>query len=243
MTLRLSNFSKLLTIVLLTATHWASAKVYLPKEELSKESVLPVFDGAPVVKDRIVNLKDSFEFGIFSGFNLNEPFYSPLSFGGTISYSFTESSALNLWGSFFMEGQSTYAEDLDQFFAINLAQAPVPEYILTANYQFTTHYGKMSVTKDLVMQLSLYFFAGGGLFSYTGSTLPVVNAGLGQKFYLTSKFAIRFDLRGLLYQGPNVLDEKVPSSLENATERLPADAFNEKIFFETLLSVGLVFQL
>ncbi len=241
---RESELKKVL-LALITCFYFqgAFAEVRLPKEELATESVLPVFDGAPVVKNRIVSLEDSFEIGFFAGFNLNEPFYSPLSAGGTLSYSFTESSAFNIWGTFFFADQSTYAKDLDAAFAINLEKAPKPEYVITGNYQFTTHYGKMSITKDLVMQLSLYFFAGGGIINYTGGSFPVLNGGLGQKFYFTKNFAIRFDLRGLLYQGPNVLDEKVPSTLQNATETVPSDAFNEKLFFETLLSVGFVLQL
>jgi len=109
---------------------------------------------------------------------------------------------------------------------------------VTANYQYTAFYGKLSLTKDYVMNLSLYGLVGAGMIGIGDVNKPAFNFGLGQKFYFTPSFALRFDLRFLLYQGPDPLSRR----LDNKTEVQPASYFDEKLNFSTLLTFGAIYM-
>ena len=86
--------------------------IQFPDEELAPESVLPVFDQPTSVKNRNVPTAGRFELGAFGGYDLTEPFFNPLTFGGTASYHFTEEHALNVVGNFYLGGASSYSKQL-----------------------------------------------------------------------------------------------------------------------------------
>jgi hypothetical protein len=71
-------------------------------------------------------------------------------------------------------------------------------------------------------------------------TAPVLSLGLGQKFYLGKSFAFRLDLRGIAYDGPDVL---TGPDLNARTSEASASDFSKSLQFGTLLSAGLVYLL
>lgn len=221
----------------------AASAVEFPNEELASESVLPVFDPPDSVKNRNVTTQKRFEFGVMGGYAMTEPFFNPMSIGASGSYHFTEEHGVNLFGLSYLGGQSDYSKQLNpipgQLVNANLQFAPAPKYLFMASYQHTGFYGKLSLAKNIVMNLSLYGLAGIGMIGIGDVSKPVVSVGLGQKFYFNSMFALRFDLRLLAYQGPDPLSRR----LVDQTEVQPASFFDERTFYESLLSFGAVFML
>lgn len=217
--------------------------IQISEEELAAESVLPVFDQPDSVKSRNVVTARRFELGFQGGYSLTEPFFNPLSLGATLSYHINEDHGLNVYYTTFIPGESDYSKQLNPIprraINANLQYAPAPKYIALGNYQLTAFYGKLSLSKEMVMNLGLYALAGGGMIGIGDVSKPVVNVGIGQKFYFDSQFALRFDLRVLAYRGPNA----VSSPLDQKTTVQPASYFEEKMFVDTLLSFGAIYML
>lgn len=217
--------------------------IEFPEDELAAESVLPVFDRPEAVKNRNVLTANRIELGALGGYSLTEPFFNPLSVGATGTYHINETSGLNLFYDYYLQGISSYAKQLNPIPKtnnnMNLQYAPAPKSLFLASYQYTAYYGKISVAKDYVMNLGLYGLAGVGAITVGDVTKPAASVGLGQKFYLSKDFALRFDLRLLGYKGPDVLSYRLVS----ANEIQPASKFEEKLNYQTLLSFGAVYLL
>lgn len=217
--------------------------IEFPEEELATESVLPVFDNARGVLNRAVVTKGRFEVGGGAGLALNEPFYNPMNFYIEGSYHFTELHGLNIKTMFLMDGLSDYGEQLKT--STNLGQpfdaseAPQPKNILLASYQLTAFYGKISLTKKSVMNLSLFGLAGAGLIGLdSGTQLPALNIGFGQKFYFSPKLALRLDFRLIGYSGPDPTSQ----TLDPTDTVIPSEgSFKDEIFFNTYITGGVVF--
>lgn len=219
--------------------------IQFPTDELATESVLPVFDQPTSVKNRVVSLSKRIEVGLLMGYALTEPFYSPFQFGGTLSYHINEDHGINLFGTTFMQGLSNEAAQLNPIpnsqppINANLQYGPAPKYLFLASWQYSAFYGKLSFTKDYVMNLHLYGLLGAGMYGLGDASKPVVSVGLGQKFHFTPSLSFRFDLRALAYQGPD------PTSirLDNKTSVQPSAAFDQKIYIEGLLNFGISYML
>jgi hypothetical protein len=142
--------------------------IEFPDEELASESVLPVFDRPEAVKSRLVPTAKRLELGLFGAYSMTEAFFNPLAYGGNITYHLTETSGVNIMAQLYMSGISNYGKQLNPIPGpngtpgttnLNIQYAPAPKYLLLANYQYSAFYGKISLTKDYVMNLSLYGLA------------------------------------------------------------------------------------
>ncbi len=218
--------------------------IQFPSEELATESVLPVFDQPTSVKNRTVSLAKRIEVGALMGYALTEPFYNPFQIGGTLSYHLNEDHGINIYGVTFLQGLSNEAAQLNPIPGSagingNLQYGPAPKYLFIGSWQYSAYYGKLSFTKDYVMNLHLYGLAGIGMYGLGDASKPVLTVGLGQKFHFTPSLSFRFDLRLLTYMGP----DPVSIRLDNKTTVQPSSAFAEKLFFEGLLNFGISYML
>ena len=225
----------------------AAETIEFPEEELAKESVVPVFENSRSVLNRKVNTKGRFEFGGGAGLTLNEAFYNPMNFGFTATYHFNEEHGLNLSGTFWMDGLSTYGEQLERGEGLTGANfdasyAPHAKSMFLANYQFTAFYGKISLSKQTVMNLSLHGLAGLGMIQMDGVSPITANIGMGQRFYFTERFAFRMDLNLLMFQGPDPTSANLDDTNGRNPNVKPAD-FSDTLQFQTLLQAYLVFLL
>src|SRR5690606_13354541 len=118
------------------------------------ETVLPVFENAPVVKNRSVKTAGRFELGGGAGFTMTEALYNKMNFNLGGSYHFDETHGVNLALLFIMSGLSDKGEKLKRGEGIGSpfdpSLAPSPETMFWASYQFTAFYGKISLSKSLV---------------------------------------------------------------------------------------------
>jgi outer membrane beta-barrel protein len=187
-------------------------EIEFPEEELARESTLPVFEKQRAVLNRTVITDKHFELGVGGGLEMNEPYYNDYMFQAMGTYNFTERSAVNVLGLMWMDGLSDYGEKLKKgrkppatnpFPAFDASKAPHPKFALFANYEFIAYYGKISISKQSVMNLNTFAVAGLGYINMDSINTVGLNLGVGQNFFLTKNFGLRADLRWLIFQGPD----------------------------------------
>lgn len=217
-------------------------------DELARETVLPVFEKAPMVKNRRVSSSGRFELGGGVGFSLDEPFYNPQNFNATVGYYFSEnhgfvfspvflSTSLSDKGTALKKGEGLSGDKFDPSLAPSLTS------IYFLDYQLNAFYGKISLTKQSVVNLSLFFLMGLNIPVYEDSNQYGFDFGFGQKYYFSQSTGLRFDLRFLVYKGlslPSDADELNPDT--NPTPR-SSDQFDKTWIFQSMLNLQFVFMI
>lgn len=249
------KLSLIFSILFFSANLFA-VTIEFPKEELARESVLPVFDNTVAVKSRLVPTKGRVEVGAAMGLAMNEPFFESSRFGGHLAYHFTETHGLLLSGQMYSDGlgkngQALANTNLSKSGSayIRMQYAPQPKYHFLASYQITPYYGKISVFKDFVMNLSLYGLLGAGVIDIGGETVPALNLGIGQKFYFSKNWGIRADLGLMAYEGVNYfvgkggsrtpLEDSSANPTFTATDKTP-DEFDRQMNYDLHFSIALI---
>lgn len=222
-----------------------AVEINFPEEELATESVLPLFDPPDAVKKRNVVMDKKIEFGLSGGYWLNDPFLNPLVAGISAGYHFTEESGIKLEGSYLSKGLTTYSEQLKTRFGYDYSLPPSLTYLAMGYYEWTPFYGKISLTKKGVANLSHNFVIGGGVIGTEDGTLATVGLGIGQKYYFSPRWGLQLNMRSLIYQGPNFASPKTRSlQPSNWTSARPKNSdFEQEAKFQFLLTAGLVFIL
>jgi outer membrane beta-barrel protein len=216
---------------------FAAEVIELPPEELAQESVLPVFENAPMVKNRHILTKGRFELGGFYGMALTEPIANVSKFGAALYYHFNEDHVLGVLYSKNSTGQSDYAKQLNGSFSLDFSRAPFPEYSLMADYNYKMLYGKMSLTKTTVLNLSLFASAAAGTVKYVHKSYPALAFGVGQKFYLGKQWALRMDLRLYAHQAPVPFKTGNPGIL-NSSARPEYTDFQDRMTYTNNMEAG-----
>ncbi|MBO9667320.1 MAG: outer membrane beta-barrel domain-containing protein [Bdellovibrio sp.] len=242
----LKNGLKALIIIaaalLLHKTAFAVETVELPEEELAKESVLPVFDKSVSVKNRRVVTAKRWDGDVFYGMALTEPIYDVSKFGASLYYNFNENHAFGLMFAKYASGLSSYAKQLHDQYGLDYNRAPKPDMLLMGDYNLKVFYGKMSLTKSAVINTILYGSGALGMVKFQNKSYPAVAVGIGQKFFFTPQWALRFDLRLYANQAPiPFLSGKMTdgSSGSNPTTPPSYDDFDERLTYTTTLDIGL----
>lgn len=233
-----------ISLSLFSGVALSGESIEFPEEELARETVLPQFDSTTSVKNRNITVKGRLELGVGAGTNLTEALYNNQNFYGNLHYNFSETHAIGFTGIFISKGLSRMGKSLrageglggDTF---DPSLAPYPESILLAEYQLTAYYGKISITKLSVMNLSLYGLLGGGVVSFGDSKSPAFNIGLGQKFYFNKYFSFRYDLRFIFYQGPNPVQDD--PDLRVGDSPVSSNDLDKTEYFPVFLNFGLEF--
>lgn len=220
--------------------------IELPEEELAKESVLPVFEGGTVaVKSRRVVTKQKFEIGPMAGMIFNEPFFSPWAFGIHAGYHINEFHSIAI-NAFKRDAKlSDDASQIDSDLAttgptltINFPVVPVPEYLATIDYQMTAYYGKISLSKEFVMNLALYIYGGVGMTDLGGEMTWVADLGVGQNLFFTPKMGLRLDMKLLMYNGLDVTSRQTITNA--ATSDVDPGIFDTQFNMSPSVMLGFV---
>ena len=232
-----------------------SAVIRFPEQELASEYVFPVFKNPKAVLNRNVTLSKRFEFRVSSVFRTDEPFYNRFSLLASLSFYWSESHGIGVSGLYFFPGLSSTGTQLKErgvkdkrtkeveYFDANLAPYPFLGGFL--NYQFSPLYGKISITKTLVFNFSVYSFFGLGVLGlkHGASIIRVVPAshfGVGQRLYFGRYFAIDIGIGFLVYFGPNPADKAIKWTASENTPRRPSyNTFEKDIFFRFLPRGGM----
>lgn len=228
-------------LALFLATKANAEVIELPQEELAKESVLPIFDRPVSVRNRAVSTSGKIDVNLAYGLALSEPIYNVHRFALSGYYHTSEDNAFGVIFAKNSTGLSSYAQQLKEQFALDFKRAPSPDQALMFDWNLKMFYGKMSITKDTVLNLSLYTTLAGGLVKYSHKSYPAIAPGLGQKFYFTPNVALRFDMRLYMHQAPiPFLDGYLKDPPTGPSDPIPThDQFQERLTFTTVLDAGL----
>lgn len=230
---------------------WAGAAqaadlIRFPEEELAKETVLPKFDRPEVLLNRNVVTADKLEFALYYGMNFTEPIFNQAKFGGNVGYHWSEESALALNFASWMSGLNRqYTDSLSTTYGLDFGRAPRPEYSVWLNYELKAYYGKISFTKQSVVNTSLYPLAGVGFTKHPHKFYPGVNFGIGTKFYFNPSWALRADFKIQYQQAPSpFLEGRMVSRVSSGSpDPVPqASEFIDKWGFGTVFDLGLSFM-
>ena len=219
----------------------AAEVIEFPEDELALESVLPVFKNREAVKNRNVPLSNRFEVGLGGGLSLREALYDPKNFGISLGYHFDEVQAVNLRLVSLIEGLSDKGDALAAGRGLsggtfNADLAPRQELFAILSYTANAYYGKISLTKQTVMNMSVYGLAGAQIVRFTDKSTFGLNFGFGQKLYFSKNWGLDLNLLFLLYQGPD------PTSMpQNNTLELSSDDLEETTFLTSLFNLGLIY--
>ncbi|MCB0343109.1 MAG: outer membrane beta-barrel domain-containing protein [Bdellovibrionales bacterium] len=238
----------LLALLLLVSLPTFAETIEFSEDELATETVLPVFDKTQVVKNRTISVSKRFELGAGAGVNMTEALYNNLILNISGAYHFDEIHGINVNATLTGSGLSAMGENLAQGIGmqasgrkLDASRAPSVKYLVLGNYQLTAYYGKISVSKQTTMNLSLYGLAGMGLVGFDDTTNLAMSFGFGQKVYFTKELALRLDMRLITYQGPDVTT--TTDNLEPGGPKLTSDDLSSTNFFHTHLTLGLVYLL
>ncbi len=247
-----------------------SAMVHFPDEELASEYVFPIFDNPQAVLDRNVSLTKRFEWMVMAGLRIDEPLYHSLGLSSSVAFYWNEFSGIGVSGLFFMPGLSPTGKKLQatgievkkktthketqeivttsKVIFFDALLAPRPLFGAFANYYFSPLYGKISVTKTIVFNFSLYSFFGLGMIAFRHNSEMVMNPaghlGIGQKIYFNRWVGFNVGIDLLSYRGPNPISKSVVrTNNESRGAALQYSQFKKDIFIRFLVRAGLVILL
>lgn len=242
----LKGLSLFLAAFLLQRVAFAADVVELPPEELAQESVYPVFDRPVSVKNRNVVTSKRYEVGLYYGNALTEPIFNVSKFGLAGYYHINEEHAFGVFFEKNSAGLSKYGTQLHDVtdsngaqIHLNLNRAPAPDSTAMVDYNFKAFYGKMSLTKSVVFNISTYGSLAAGMVKYANKSYPGVALGIGQKYYMTNKFSLRLDLRMFANNAPIPFFKTAGTvGLPDETTAPSYDQFKERITYTTNINVG-----
>jgi outer membrane beta-barrel protein len=184
--------------------------VEFPESELARESVLPVFDQPEAVKKRYVPTEGRVEVAGFFGSSLNDAFLYDYPFGLEVDYHLSELHGVGLVAEGFANTNTSYVSQIQTTVnggnAIPFAQNPQPSFAVLGQYEFTPYYGKISITKQSVLNLNISAELRVGMVNLTvGGSSITGGLGLNERFFFTRNFGLKLDLSTLIYQKADIL--------------------------------------
>lgn len=232
----------LLAFTLSVQTFASDVEVEVPQDELARESVYPVYDNPNSVRNRNVATQGRIDIGVFGGLALTEPIASTTKIGLAANYHLNEYHSLGGFVVMNNSGLSKDAEGLKNDFGLDFSRAPKPQSTLMVDYNYKPYYGKMSFTKDGVINTTIYGSAAAGIVKYEHKSYPAIAIGIGERFYFGKSFSLKTDLRLFAHQAPipfkaNALkDGSQPPFIADAAPSF--DSFDERVTYTTNLEIG-----
>ena len=238
-----------LLFIILFSPAVQAVKIYFPDEELATESVLPHVDTSGVVLNRNITLKWRVELDLNLGVGLDEPFYNPVYPKAQLSINITEVHSFSLLGIYYFPSLSSAGSRLKQGQGLSdgktfdPGKAPYPQMSAFLNYRYMPFYGKISLSKPLNLNLSIYAFAGAGVVvSNQNDRFPAFNLGIGQNLYFTKWLGLRSDLSFYAYYGPAIARLKLGSS-DNNKKYSELQAHQKGLNSNIVANIGVIFLL
>ncbi|MGZ5280122.1 MAG: outer membrane beta-barrel domain-containing protein [Pseudobdellovibrionaceae bacterium] len=220
----------------------AAESMDIQLDELAQESVLPKFDRPDSVRHRNVITEKRFELGAYYGWNILEPILNQSKVGVNLGYHLTEQSAVMFNYAQWMSGlNSQYTDGLaGGGNNLDFTRSPKLKYSLFAHYEWKIYYGKISFTKQGVVNLSTYPIFGAGMTAYEHKSYFGADVGIGQKFYFGKSVALRADFKLQYSQKPSPF---LKGYMKNTDPVPQPGLFNEKWDLGTMLDFGVTFLL
>lgn len=231
----------LFTIFFVFTVQLFAEEISIPTDELARDSVYPVFDTRVSVKNRNVKDSQAFDVGIFGGLAITEPVYNATKIGIAVNYHFSEVHSLGILFAQNSVGLSKDAQGLKDDFHLDFTRAPYPVSSILLDYNYKLFYGKLSVTRNGVINTSIYTSGSAGMIQYIHKGYPAIAVGVGERFYLTNDLAFKVDLRIFANNAPIPFKSgALRDSTSPSPDPVPSyDSFSERLSLTTNLEFGL----
>lgn len=212
-------------------------EVRFSKKELAKETTLPVFRNHKVVRSRRVKTKGRVELDLMFGKTLNDALFDTYPIVAQANYHWTEVHGFQLEFGTFSTAENSFVDAIRDARgpAFTMSEVPRVESQYSLLWEYTPYYGKISFSKQNVLNLSIYTVLGFGQLNYTGGSSSVIHVGFGQKLYFSKNWGMKLDLRGKMYEFADFPDKDKGST--------QAPPFDMKNTFNMELTVGLIYLL
>jgi len=178
------------------------------------------------VQRKVFLKKDRLEIYPFFAMDINDPLYQHFVLGGSISYHFVDSLALELRGGGVL---GSVQQDIVRLIRQNngaVLENP-PQFKAHADLDLTWAplYGKLSVLGEGILHFDTFLTGGPGIFVTDLGVAPAFNIGIGQRYFLTKWLVARVELRNYVF----IEERNERSSLQN----LMLVSFSVSGFFPT----------
>lgn len=236
------NLFLISSIAMIISFKAIAADVDVPEDELAQETVYPIFDNPVSLKNRNVKDSETFDIGLFGGLALTEPVSSTSKVGFAVDYHINNNHSVGLVYAKSSAGLSRDAQGLKDDFGLDFNRAPSLDYTLMGDYNYKLFYGKLSLTKESVMNTSIYLSSSLGIAKFVHKSYPAIALGIGEKFYFTNHWSLKLDLRLFVNNAPIPFKS---GALRDGTHGTPLDpvpsydSFDERLTYTTNLEIGL----
>ncbi|MGZ3769464.1 MAG: outer membrane beta-barrel domain-containing protein [Bdellovibrio sp.] len=190
-----------------------AAVIEFAEDEIPSESVVPVLDSNLAVKNKLIQLKGRGEIGLLGGTVIDEMFYNNTIYGVQFYYNVDSENA---FGVKYLDRSKGLSEYSDQFKNsqkhLDFNKAPAPGSILAATYRWSFLYGKISLSKNIVIPTVFSTETDLGINKDGQQNLPYGSLGITHKVYIKQNWGIGVSYRILVYQILNPVSANIGSS-------------------------------
>ena len=174
-----------------------------------------------VVQNRTYTKTHKIELSLLGGLIFTDPFLSVQSFGGSLSYHFSEYLAASIMYNKYFTSQSSAVSAAQQTIsslggAAFIPPTNYPSSFYGAEAVWSVLYGKLSVLGKSIIYYDMHLLGGMGVTSTESGSDITGDIGLGQQVFLSKRFSIKFDYRMLIYN-ETLLEKVLPAQLGKPT--------------------------
>lgn len=237
----LKKLSLIVIILSLGLYAQAAEELDVPVDELARESVVPVFDNVISVKNRNVSTTGRIDLSLFYGLALTEAIADTSKYGIELNYHLNEFHTLGILFAMTNNGLSKDAQGLKNQFGLDYNRVPKPQNTMMLNYDYSPFYGKLSVTKESVINTTIYGSIALGMVKYQHKSYPALSLGIGERFYFTPNFSLKADFKIYAHNAPVPFKGGVlhDGSAGSSADPVPNyDVFDDRLTYITNLQLG-----
>jgi outer membrane beta-barrel protein len=174
----------------------AKKDVKVQSQKMEKEKNM---DAINVIQKKIIQNKNKVELFPAFGMSLNDQFIQSFSFSGALGFHLQETFSIEIFGGYIPKPYyKDAARDLPRD-ANLMPELSAVKYLGDLNFHWSTISCKFSFLDWTILYFEFYLTPGVGYMATTNSEVITANIGIGQKYYLSSWLAFRFEIKDHIY--------------------------------------------
>lgn len=186
-----------------------------------------------VVQNRTYSKAKKFEFGLFSGLVISDPWLNVTSLGFSGGYHFNEYFALHLLYIRHFSGPSSALDIFrNKFVGQGDPNTNPPNFFWGGELTASLLYGKLSVLGKLIIYYDMHATAGLGKTHTENGNYLTPFLGIGQQYFLNKLTSLRLDYRLMPY------NEDI---IEKANPNMPGYNWGSRINWSNQVTLGITF--
>ena len=164
-----------------------------------------------VVQNRTYSKEKKFTLGVSYGSTSSDPFLSISQLGLSLTYHMSEYVGVGITGFGFFTGKSNALTTFETY-SLATANTVYPFNYIAAEGSASLLYGKLSILGKSIIYYDLYLLGGVGRINKEGGPSFAYHAGVGQRFFISKQFSLKFDYKLLMYN-ENIIEKINPAEL------------------------------